>query len=157
MMTDPYILEVLRELEKQGHADDEAKKILLRYYRPVRRVWGLEPNAQDFAREIESVYQAVNRKYDPNDPDQIFIGDLRGHFRKSRKTVGPRGIKNMVVKTGKGAYVVSTSSGRIIGTLMRSVMQDRPSNGLHASPVSRADSARHKAKPGAIRKQKSHS
>jgi hypothetical protein len=153
MLTDPYILEVLRELEELGHEGDEAKKILLRYYRPVRRVWGLEPNARDFAREIESVNQAVNRKYDPNDPDQIFIGDLKGYFRNPRL----KGAKNRIlVKTNKRAYVVSPLSD-YIGTSMGSVMQDQPSRSLIANPVLRADSASHQAKSDVIRKQKSNS
>lgn len=85
MMSDPYILEVLRELENMGHQPESAKRVLLRFYRPVKRVWGFEPNARDFALEIESVNKAVQRQFNPDDPNQIFIGDLRSRLKEGRK------------------------------------------------------------------------
>lgn len=90
MMSDPYILEVLRELENMGHQPESAKCVLLRFYRPVKRVWGFEPNARDFAIEIESVHKAVQRHFNPDDPNQIFIGDLRSRLREGRKKQRPR-------------------------------------------------------------------
>lgn len=68
-----------------GHRPECAKRVLIRYYRPVKRVWGFGPNAHDFAREIESVNQSVQRQYNPDDPEQIFIGDLRERLKQARK------------------------------------------------------------------------
>lgn len=69
MLEKPYIREVLNELQQMGHEGDKAKQILIRFYRPVRRTWGFEPNARDFAREIEELSRAVLKKYNPLDPD----------------------------------------------------------------------------------------
>lgn len=81
MMDRPYIKEVIRELNLLGYEETKAKQILIKYYRPLKRTLGFQLNSYDFAREIDLINKAVNRKYDPSDPNQIFIGDL-----KSRKS-----------------------------------------------------------------------
>lgn len=81
MMDKPYIKDVICELKNSGYEEDQAKQMLVKYYRVLRRTWGFEPNAYDFAKEIISVDKAVNRKFDPKDPNQIFIGHLRGQIK----------------------------------------------------------------------------
>lgn len=56
-MESPYIRDVIRELGKLGFREDEAKKHLVRYYKIIKRTWGLNPNAYDFAKEIASLYE----------------------------------------------------------------------------------------------------
>jgi hypothetical protein len=83
MLEKPYIKKVLLKLESMGHTD--AKKVLFRFYRIVRRSWGFYPNACDFAGEIDSLYRAVNRTYNAADPNQIYIGHLRERVRSSKQ------------------------------------------------------------------------
>ncbi|ETT45442.1 hypothetical protein BSK66_10020 [Paenibacillus odorifer] len=84
MMDRPYIKNVIHELQRMGYEEDSAKKVLLKYYRPLKRTWGFEPNAIDFAKEIISVDNAVKRLYDPKDPNQVFIGHLKGRINSKK-------------------------------------------------------------------------
>lgn len=86
MMDKPYIRAVIHELGNLGYAGEDAKEVLVRYYRVLRRSVGFEPNARDFAREIDEIHKAVNRKYDPTDPNQIYIGHLLDKLRKKKRT-----------------------------------------------------------------------
>lgn len=81
----PYIKTVLRSLKMYGYDELAAKEVLLRYYRGVKRAWGFGPNAHDFAREIHEIAVAVNRKFNPDDPDQIYIGHLKERIKKRSK------------------------------------------------------------------------
>jgi hypothetical protein len=45
---------------------------------------GFEPNAEDFAREIIDIEKSLNRKFDPADPNQIYIGHLRNRIRRRK-------------------------------------------------------------------------
>lgn len=80
MLDRPYIKEVIRELNLLGYEEVQAKQILIKYYRPIKRTLGFQLNSYDFAKELYIIDKAVKRKYDPSDPNQIFIGHL-----KSRK------------------------------------------------------------------------
>ncbi|MEK5057677.1 hypothetical protein BK126_05265 [Paenibacillus sp. FSL H7-0326] len=82
MLDKPYIRSVIQELENLGYTGEDAKEMLVRYYRVMRWTVGFEPNAEDFAREIVEIQKAVNRKYDPTDPNQIYVGHLRGKLIK---------------------------------------------------------------------------
>jgi hypothetical protein len=84
MMNKPYIRAVMNELQELGYAGDKAKEVLLKHYWVLRRTWGFEPNAEDFAREIIDIEKALNRKYDPSDPNQIFIGHLRNRLKVNK-------------------------------------------------------------------------
>lgn len=84
MMNKPYIRAVMNELQELGYAGDKAKEVLLRHYRVVRRTCGFEPNAEVFAREIVDIERALNLKYDPSDPNQIFIGHLRNRLKANK-------------------------------------------------------------------------
>ncbi|WP_310832305.1 hypothetical protein [Paenibacillus pedocola] len=80
MLNKPYIREVISELRLRGHDDDHAKEILIKYYRPLKRRFGFEPNAYDFAKEIDYLHKTVNRPYAPLDSNQIFIGHLKSRL-----------------------------------------------------------------------------
>lgn len=67
-------------MESLGYTD--AKGILLRYFRPVKRSFGFYLNAYDFTREIDSVNMAVLKKDNPDDPDQIYIGHLKERLKR---------------------------------------------------------------------------
>jgi hypothetical protein len=84
MMNRPYIRAVMNELQGLGYAGDKAKEVLVKHYRVVRRTWGFEPNAEDFAREIVDIEKAVNRKYNPTDPNQVYIGHLRNRLKANK-------------------------------------------------------------------------
>lgn len=88
VMDSPYIKEVIYELNLLGYEEDQAKQILIKYYRPLKRMWGFQLNSCDFAKEINSIDKAVKRKFDPSDPNQIFIGDLKS--RKNQITKDSR-------------------------------------------------------------------
>lgn len=85
MFENPYIKAVLRSLMLIGYDELSAKEVLLRYYRGVKREWGFGPNAHDFAREIHDIAVAVNRKFNPDDPDRIYIGHLKERIKKRSK------------------------------------------------------------------------
>ncbi|MEK5357748.1 hypothetical protein [Paenibacillus sp. FSL L8-0709] len=85
MMDRPYIKDVISELQGMGYDEDKAKQVLTKYYRPLKRSVGFEPNARDFAKELTSIYEAVNRKHNPEDPNQIYIGDLKDRIRKNNE------------------------------------------------------------------------
>lgn len=58
----PYIKGVIDALqEKQGIDREQATKQFLRYYRPMKRNWGFEPNAEEFAEKIIHIDRIVQR------------------------------------------------------------------------------------------------
>jgi hypothetical protein len=81
MFEKPYIQKTLIELQTLGYK--EPKEILVKYYKAVKRTWDFHLNPEDFAREIHSLEQAVNRKLDPHNPNQIYIGHLRERIIKN--------------------------------------------------------------------------
>lgn len=85
MMDRPYIKEVIRELKLLGYEEDEAKIILIKYYRPLKRSWGFGPNAYYFAKEVDSIHKAVNKRVAPSESGQIFIGHLKNRMKSNQK------------------------------------------------------------------------
>lgn len=77
-----YAQGVICELERLGYASGEAKKVFLRHYREMRRSFGLNMNVHDFAKTVDEIHQTTIRKYDPNNPNHIYIGHHRDHLRK---------------------------------------------------------------------------
>ncbi len=45
MMDRPYIKEVIRELSLLGYEEVQAKQILIKYYRPLKRTLGFRLNS----------------------------------------------------------------------------------------------------------------
>jgi hypothetical protein len=58
-----YALGVISELQQLGYPGEEAKTVFLRHYRGMKR--------------------AVKRKYNPDDPDSIYIGHQRDRLKRS--------------------------------------------------------------------------
>ncbi|MEK4877912.1 MULTISPECIES: hypothetical protein [Paenibacillus] len=85
MMDKPYVKDVIRELKLLGYEKDEATKILVKYYRPLKRSLGFGPNAYNFAKEIDSIHKAVIKKNDPSEPKQIYIGHLKNRIKSNLK------------------------------------------------------------------------
>ncbi|MEK5395455.1 hypothetical protein [Paenibacillus sp. FSL K6-2859] len=85
MMDKPYIKDVIRELTLLGYEDDEARRILIKYYRPLKRSWGFGPNAYNLAKEIDLIHKAVIKKFNPSEPGQIFIGHLKNRIKSNLK------------------------------------------------------------------------
>lgn len=79
-----YAEGVISELQHLGYSDGLAKEVFLRHYRDMRRTFGLESNVSDFAKMIDEFERARNRQYNPNDPNQIFVGHLRDRERMSK-------------------------------------------------------------------------
>ncbi|UUZ93460.1 hypothetical protein LJK87_01375 [Paenibacillus sp. P25] len=79
-----YALGVINELQQLGYPGEEAKTVFLRHYRGTKRAFGLEPNVHDFAKIIDEFERALKRKYNPGDPDSIYVGNLRDRFIKSK-------------------------------------------------------------------------
>ncbi|GMX66636.1 hypothetical protein Elgi_59080 [Paenibacillus elgii] len=88
MMRKHYALGVISELQRLGYSEEDAKSVFMRYYRGIKRSFGLDMNVNDFAKMIDEFHQAVNRKYDPNNPDHIYIGHIRDRFRKHKEKGG---------------------------------------------------------------------
>jgi hypothetical protein len=84
MMDKPYILAVVKVLQNHGYHGDQAMEILIKYYRIMRRTLGFVLNPEDFAREIVDIDKNVKRKYDPNDPNQVYIGHLSSRLKKNK-------------------------------------------------------------------------
>lgn len=85
MMDKPYIKDVIRELRHLGYEEDEATKILIKYYRSLKRSWGFSLNAYNFAREVDLIHKAVIKKFDPSESGQIFIGHLKKRIKSKLK------------------------------------------------------------------------
>lgn len=77
MMDQPYIQDILKNLQSLGYELDKAKELLVRFYRSVKRMYGFSLNAIDFAILVHELNEAVHRIYDPTDVNQVFIGHLR--------------------------------------------------------------------------------
>ncbi|MEK5183168.1 hypothetical protein [Paenibacillus sp. FSL P4-0288] len=120
MMDRPYIKDVIIELQGMGYDEDKAKQVLTKFYRPLKRSVGFEPNARDFAKELTSIDEAVNRKHNPEDPNQIYIGDLKDRIRKNNEKSGT--IRVIVEPLDRGAK-------NTVGLVKRHTFNDLPSKG----------------------------
>ncbi|MGG1599136.1 hypothetical protein [Paenibacillus naphthalenovorans] len=82
MMVKHYAQAVILELQQLGYPCELARDVFFRHYKDMRRLFGLEQNVSEFAKMIDEFEQSMNRKYNPNDPNQIFVGHLRHRVRK---------------------------------------------------------------------------
>ncbi|RRJ54929.1 hypothetical protein EHV15_35755 [Paenibacillus oralis] len=86
-----YAQGVIGELQQLGYPADQAKDVFFRHYRDMKRTFGLEPNVTDFAKMIDEFERAMKRPYNPNDPNQIYVGHIREQARaKKRKALFAR-------------------------------------------------------------------
>jgi hypothetical protein len=80
-----YAIGVINELERNGYSESNARKVFLRHYRGLKRIYGLNLNVFDFAKVIDEIEHSVNRKFEPDDPNLIYIGHMRNQLEISRK------------------------------------------------------------------------
>lgn len=71
------------ELQKLGYPCVQAKAAFLRHYREMKRTFRFELNVSDFAKLVDEFEKVMERKCNPDDPNQIFVGHLRERFRKN--------------------------------------------------------------------------
>lgn len=83
-MNRQYAQAVICELQQIGYSGEKATDVFFRHYRDMKRAFGLEPNVQDFAMLIDEFERAMNRKYDPNDPNSIYVGHLRERLKRKK-------------------------------------------------------------------------
>jgi hypothetical protein len=84
MMNKHYAQGVISELEQLGYPPEQAKDVFFRHYRDMKRAFGLEPNVSEFAKMVDEFEQSMKRKYNPDNPDHIFVGDLHDRVKKNR-------------------------------------------------------------------------
>ncbi|WDH83296.1 hypothetical protein [Paenibacillus urinalis] len=82
MMHKYYAQGVISELQQLGYPCEQAKSVFFRHYKDMKRLFGLEQNVSDFAKMVDEFERALNRKYNPNDPNSIFVGHLRDRAKK---------------------------------------------------------------------------
>ncbi|WP_341282075.1 hypothetical protein [Paenibacillus sp. FSL H8-0537] len=79
-----YAQGVIEELQQLGYHGEQAKNVFFRHYKGMKRVFGLEPNVSEFAKLIDEFERGMNRKYNENDPNRIYIGHLRHIVKKNK-------------------------------------------------------------------------
>ena len=79
-----YAQAVICELQRIGYSSEQATVVFFRHYRDMKRTFGLEPNVHDFAMLIDEFERAMNRKYNPNDPNSIYVGHLRDRLKRKK-------------------------------------------------------------------------
>jgi hypothetical protein len=80
-----YAAAVIAELKKMGYPGDEAKKVFFRHYRNMKREFGLEANPDEFAALIDEFERSSREKYDPNNPNHIYVGHLRERVKNLKR------------------------------------------------------------------------
>lgn len=85
MMYKHYAATVIAELQKMGYPGEEAKKVFFRHYRNMKRDFGLEANPDEFAALIDEFERSSREKYDPNNPNHIYVGHLRERVKNLKR------------------------------------------------------------------------
>ncbi|WDH82422.1 hypothetical protein PUW24_06015 [Paenibacillus urinalis] len=120
VMNKHYAGAVINELQKIGYPGDEAKEVFFRHYRDMKRLFGLEPNVSDFATLVDEFERSMKRKYNPQDPNQIYVGHLRDRAKKMktvrvhlRSAPGRRIVKmGTIPKNTDGMGVIKVGSNK---------------------------------------------
>src|SRR5690606_41636619 len=84
-MRKQYANVVIQELQKKGYPCNEAKKIFFRHYRDMKREFGLEANPDEFAALIDEFERSSREKYDPNNPNHVYVGHLRERVKNLKR------------------------------------------------------------------------
>lgn len=71
-----YFIGVIEELKKMNYSEAESRMMFNRFSNDILDIRGFYLNTFDFAKEIVELHQAVQREFDPNNPDHIYVGDL---------------------------------------------------------------------------------
>jgi hypothetical protein len=85
MMRKQYAGAVIQELQKKGYPGNEAKKVFFCHYRYMKREFGLEANPDEFAALIDEFERSSREKYDPNNPNHVYVGHLREKVKSYKK------------------------------------------------------------------------
>jgi|GEM_PF-1365277 hypothetical protein len=80
-----YVMGVIVELQRFGYSEKDAKAVFIRHYRGLKRSYDHYLNIHDFAMLIDEIERALNRKYNPNDPNQIYVGHIRDLMIKANQ------------------------------------------------------------------------
>ncbi|WP_373231956.1 hypothetical protein [Cohnella sp.] len=60
-MSEIYMKAVIKQLQNKGLDEFQATQLFEKYYRPVYKHWGMEPNAEEFAEKIQKIDELANR------------------------------------------------------------------------------------------------
>ena len=107
MMYKHYAAAVIAELQKMGYPGEEAKDVFFRHYRDIKREFGLEANPDEFAALIDEFERSSREKYDPNNPNHIYVGHLRERVKNKKnhvrtvRVMTPSGAVRNVLLTGR--------------------------------------------------------
>jgi hypothetical protein len=74
----------IAELQQMGYFNGRSKEVFLCHYKYMKRIVELEPNVSEFAKLVDEFERALNREYNPNDPNEIFVGHLRDRIKKTK-------------------------------------------------------------------------
>jgi hypothetical protein len=85
MMNKHYAEAVIAELQKIGYLGENARKVFFRHYRDMKREFGLEANPDEFAALIDEFERSSREKYDPNNPNHIYVGHLRERIKNLKR------------------------------------------------------------------------
>ncbi|WP_442602775.1 hypothetical protein [Paenibacillus sp. KN14-4R] len=84
IMNKHYAQGVISELQHLGYPCEQAKAAFFRHYRDMKRTFGLEPNVSEFAKLIHEFEIAMERKYNPNDPNHILVDHLQQQVKTKK-------------------------------------------------------------------------
>ncbi|WP_040949383.1 hypothetical protein [Gorillibacterium massiliense] len=88
LMRKHYAVGVIDQLQNLGYSEEEAKIIFLRHYRNLKRSFGLNMNVHDFAKTIDELERAINRKDQQlDDPTHVYVVNTRDQLKKNDKRV----------------------------------------------------------------------
>ncbi|MGG3456647.1 hypothetical protein [Paenibacillus rhizolycopersici] len=71
-----YFMGVIEELKKMDYSEAEARMMFDGLSNDILEIWGFYLNTFDFAKEIVELHQAVQREFDPKNPDHTNLDDL---------------------------------------------------------------------------------
>ncbi|MFD2611292.1 hypothetical protein [Paenibacillus gansuensis] len=61
-MSEIYMKAVIQQLQQnKGLDESQATQLFEKYYRPVYKHWGMEPNAEEFAKKIQKIDELACR------------------------------------------------------------------------------------------------
>lgn len=61
-MSEIYIKAVIKQLQQNKGLDEiQATQLFEKYYRPIYKHWGMEPNAEEFAEKIQKIDELAGR------------------------------------------------------------------------------------------------
>ncbi|QWU15621.1 hypothetical protein SAMN04487895_12845 [Paenibacillus sophorae] len=115
-----YIIAVIKELERLGYSNDEARKITIRYYRIMARTSGFYYNVYDFAKEIIELEKSKKLIYDPLNPNHINLEPVRQRIKLINSIKGTT-LNGLVSE--KNIKRISHSGPEVIKAYIHTIIQ----------------------------------